>query len=128
LQLEIWYQQQGPKVLALARGSIGGTKIGMQYEMCKERNGFGQNLVVRDLRYMVVHENFGFWYTAQCILVYGYQRFGGACCLHLQGILALKVEAERFDTYMLRSNTWSYSKTLKSVQVVMCCIVNRSHC
>lgn len=43
-----------------------------------------------------------FWYTVQPILAYGYQRFGGACHLHLQGILALKVEAESSSNTLKR--------------------------
>jgi len=26
-----------------------------------------------------------FWVMTQCSVVVGYQRFGGPCCLHLQG-------------------------------------------
>jgi len=30
-----------------------------------------------------------FWVVTVCIVVVGYYRFGGPCCLHLQGVLLL---------------------------------------
>jgi hypothetical protein len=31
-----------------------------------------------------------FWVVTLCIVVIGYQRFGGPCCLHLQGVVSYR--------------------------------------
>jgi hypothetical protein len=36
-----------------------------------------------------------FWVAVPCSLVEVYQRFRGLCCLHHQGMIALKMEAAR---------------------------------
>jgi hypothetical protein len=54
-----------------------------------------------------------FWVATSCGLAGGYQRFGGTCCLNLQGHLLLGTLVTTYKTHGLTTKNTAIDRDLK---------------